>query len=62
MIIFVGDGMGMSTITAGRILKGQLKGRRGEEEQLSFDGFPYIGLSKVYLFKSFNKQYNYYLL
>lgn len=47
IILFIGDGMGMATITAGRILKGQMQGRQGEDEQLAFDGFPYVGLSKV---------------
>jgi len=36
VILFLGDGMGLSTITAARILKGQLRGASGEEEQLSF--------------------------
>ncbi|XP_055677789.1 alkaline phosphatase 4 [Lutzomyia longipalpis] len=49
VIIFVGDGMGMPTITAGRIYKGQKKSQySGEETQLSFDVFPNIGLAKTY--------------
>ncbi|EDV90824.1 alkaline phosphatase 4 [Drosophila grimshawi] len=49
IIIFIGDGMGMSTISAGRIYKGQyLKHGHGEEEMLSFDEFPYTGLAKTY--------------
>ncbi|KAM7359705.1 alkaline phosphatase 4 [Cochliomyia hominivorax] len=49
IIIFVGDGMGLTTITAGRIYKGQyLKHGHGEEEMLSFDEFPYTGLAKTY--------------
>lgn len=47
VILFVGDGMGMSTITAGRIFKGQIQGCAGEEEQLSFEMFPNVGLAKV---------------
>ncbi|MGS0730060.1 alkaline phosphatase, partial [Shewanella sp. 0m-11] len=31
IILFVGDGMGVSTVTAARILEGQLKGQTGEE-------------------------------
>jgi alkaline phosphatase len=31
VILFVGDGMGISTITAARILEGQLRGESGEE-------------------------------
>uniref|UniRef100_A0A1B0AJT9 Alkaline phosphatase n=1 Tax=Glossina pallidipes TaxID=7398 RepID=A0A1B0AJT9_GLOPL len=49
IIIFVGDGMGVTTITAGRIYKGQyLKHGLGEEEKLSFDEFPYTALVKTY--------------
>ncbi|KAL5275691.1 hypothetical protein ACFFRR_001502 [Megaselia abdita] len=48
IIIFIGDGMGMTSITAGRIYKGQKHGSPGEEEQLVFDKFPYTGLSKTY--------------
>lgn len=48
VILFVGDGMGVSTVTAARILEGQLKGMMGEENNLSFDLFPYTGLAKTY--------------
>lgn len=48
VILFVGDGMGISTVTAARILDGQRKGKAGEENQLSFDRFPFSGLSKTY--------------
>ncbi len=48
VILFVGDGMGMSTVTAARILDGQDKGRPGEENTLSFGHFPYSGLAKTY--------------
>jgi len=48
VILFVGDGMGISTITASRILQGQLQGNPGEENFLSFENFPYSGLSKTY--------------
>lgn len=48
VIIFVGDGMSFSTVAAGRILKGQLKGAAGEETDLVFESFPHIGLAKVY--------------
>lgn len=47
VILFVGDGMGMSTVTAARILRGQLNGNSGEENMLEFEKFPHIGLSKV---------------
>lgn len=48
VILFIGDGMGISTVTAARILDGQMKGLEGEENQLSFDAFPFSGLSKTY--------------
>ncbi len=48
VVLFVGDGMGISTITAARILEGQLKNKPGEENRLSFDRFPYTALSKTY--------------
>jgi len=47
-ILFVGDGMGISTVTAARILEGQLRGESGEENSLSFDRFPDVALVKVY--------------
>jgi alkaline phosphatase len=48
IILFVGDGMGISTVTAARILEGQMAGRMGEENRLSFEKFPYLALSKTY--------------
>jgi alkaline phosphatase len=48
VIFFVGDGMGISTLTAARILEGQMQGRTGEENRLSFEDFPYAALSKTY--------------
>ncbi|KAL4630744.1 intestinal-type alkaline phosphatase 1-like [Arapaima gigas] len=48
LILFLGDGMGVTTITAARILKGQLEGKTGEETSLKMDTFPYVALSKTY--------------
>ncbi|MEZ9142190.1 MULTISPECIES: alkaline phosphatase [unclassified Shewanella] len=48
VILFVGDGMGISTVTAARILEGQMQGKNGEEHNLSFDTFPFAGLAKTY--------------
>ncbi|XP_073811724.1 membrane-bound alkaline phosphatase-like [Musca autumnalis] len=48
VIFFIGDGMGLNTLTAARIRKGQLKGKTGEEESLNFQRFPHTGLSKTY--------------
>jgi alkaline phosphatase len=48
VILFVGDGMGVSTVTAARILDGQQHGGTGEENLLSFETFPYTAFSKTY--------------
>lgn len=48
VILFVGDGMGVSTITAARILAGQNNGQSGEEGYLSFETFPYSAQVKTY--------------
>ncbi|MCZ6785238.1 MAG: alkaline phosphatase, partial [Proteobacteria bacterium] len=48
VILFVGDGMGISTVTAARILEGQLRGETGEENQLAFEALPHVALSKTY--------------
>ncbi|XP_048773394.2 alkaline phosphatase-like isoform X1 [Ostrea edulis] len=49
VILFVGDGMGLTTVTAARIYKGQQGGQPGEEGILEFEKFPHVGLSKTYL-------------
>ncbi len=48
VILFIGDGMGVSTVTAMRILDGQNRGMTGEENVLSFERFPHVALSKTY--------------
>lgn len=48
VILFVGDGMGISTQTAARIFEGQTRGESGEENRLSFEEFPFSALSKTY--------------
>ncbi|WP_226644249.1 alkaline phosphatase [Microbulbifer variabilis] len=48
IILFVGDGMGISTVTAARIFAGQKLGLDGEEYQLSFEKMPFAGLVKTY--------------
>jgi alkaline phosphatase len=40
--------MGITTLTAARILEGQLRGESGEENRLSFEEFPYSAFSKTY--------------
>uniref|UniRef100_A0A8U7P3S3 Alkaline phosphatase, tissue-nonspecific isozyme n=1 Tax=Corvus moneduloides TaxID=1196302 RepID=A0A8U7P3S3_CORMO len=47
LILFLGDGMGVSTVTAARILKGQLQHGQGEESLLEMDKFPFVALAKV---------------
>ena len=53
VIIFIGDGMSLPTLTASRIYKAQKEGREsgenvsGEESLLFFETFPHAGLSKV---------------
>ena len=50
VILFVGDGMGVSTLTAARIYQGQQQAgnQGGEENRLSFENFPYSALAKTY--------------
>ena len=48
IILFVGDGMSIATVTAGRIYVGQKSGANGEEHYLSFERFPTVGLAKTY--------------
>ena len=48
VILFIGDGMGISTITAARIFDGQSKGMTGENNKLSFEEFPNLSLVKTY--------------
>ncbi|MEQ1560869.1 MAG: alkaline phosphatase [Methyloglobulus sp.] len=58
VILFVGDGMGISTVTAARILAGQqpdiinpsskANSSSGEENSLSFELLPNLALSKTY--------------
>lgn len=48
MILFIGDGMGVSTVTAARIFDGQSQGLNGEEHLLEFEKFPHLALVKTY--------------
>jgi alkaline phosphatase len=48
VILFIGDGMGISTITAARIYEAQKRGETGEENSLSFERFPNVALVKTY--------------
>jgi len=49
IIIFIGDGMSLPTVTAARVYKGQKAGSlEGSSASLSWESFPYVGLSKTY--------------
>ncbi|MEM7328559.1 MAG: alkaline phosphatase [Pseudomonadota bacterium] len=48
VILFVGDGMGISTITAGRIYAGQKRGMDGESYQLAMETLPHMALSRTF--------------
>ncbi|XP_059081401.1 alkaline phosphatase 4-like isoform X2 [Tigriopus californicus] len=50
VIIFVGDGMSIPTLTAARIYKAQVGGNMesSEKEYLTFERFPHLGHSKTY--------------
>ena len=48
VILFIGDGMSLTTVTAARIYRGQQKLQRsGEELLLSWEEFPETALLKV---------------
>ena len=48
VILFLGDGMSLTTVAAARILEGQRKGNPGEENLLSWERFPHTAFSKTY--------------
>ncbi|GLV44332.1 Alkaline phosphatase 2 [Carabus blaptoides fortunei] len=48
VVYFVGDGMGLATATAARILRGQRQGKKGEEHELAWDTFPAVAVAKTF--------------
>ena len=53
VILMIGDGMGITTITAARIFDGQYPGegkprQSGEENSLAFERLPHVALIKTY--------------
>ncbi|CAF3377399.1 unnamed protein product [Rotaria sp. Silwood1] len=48
VILFLGDGMGVSTVTGGRIRKGQTNGQLGEDFLTEMEQFTHLGLAKTY--------------
>ncbi|KAK1900677.1 Alkaline phosphatase tissue-nonspecific isozyme [Dissostichus eleginoides] len=47
ILFFLGDGMGITTYTAARILKGQLQNQTGEETVMTMDTFPNTNLNTI---------------
>jgi len=48
VILFLGDGMSLTTVAAARILAGQRAGQPGEETLLAWEEFPHTALSRTY--------------
>ena len=48
IILFVGDGMGVTTVTAARIYQGEKRGRDGVSNKLVFETLPYAAFSRTY--------------
>lgn len=48
VILFVGDGMGVSTLTAARIFVGQKRGADGASNLLAFEKFPSLALVRTF--------------
>lgn len=48
VIVFLGDGMSLTTVAAARIFAGQREGHPGEEHLLSWERFPATAFSKTY--------------
>jgi alkaline phosphatase len=48
LVLFVGDGMSLTTVAAARIFAGQREGAPGEEHDLAFERFEHTALSKTY--------------
>ncbi|WP_189389506.1 alkaline phosphatase [Bacterioplanes sanyensis] len=48
IIFFLGDGMSITTLTAGRIFQGQQRGEPGEENFLAFERFEHSALIQTY--------------
>jgi len=48
VVLMIGDGMSVTTVTAARILEGQLRGEDGEENELAFESLPFVALAKTY--------------
>ena len=49
IILLIGDGMSLSTVTAARVMAGQRLGVDGASHQLSWEKFPHMCLAKPYI-------------
>ncbi|KAG8319011.1 hypothetical protein J6590_100481 [Homalodisca vitripennis] len=47
VVLMVGGGMGLPTVTAARLFRGQRQGKLGEDTELAWDQFPAVALTKV---------------
>ena len=48
VILFIGDGMGLTTVWASRVYTGQyMHNQSGEEYEIEFEKFNHVGLAKV---------------
>ena len=47
VIIFIGDGMGISTVSAARIFNRQIRRKTFEDAAMAWEKFPHCSLSKV---------------
>src|SRR5690606_14174292 len=48
VIVFLGDGMSLTTVAAARIFDGQRAGGPGEEHLLAWEHFPYTAFARTY--------------
>lgn len=62
VIMYLGDGMSIPTVTAARIYLGQQRGQSGEESVLSFEKFPWTGFAKVPLTSQLSNYFYFYII
>ena len=64
VVFFLGDGMGVSTLTTARVHKGQQRAGMvgGEQEKLVFEQFPHLGQSALFSTCSFETLVQMYVL
>ncbi len=47
VILFIGDGMGISTVSAARVYRAQSRELMGDDAYLTMETLPHTGLSRV---------------